>query len=344
MNKIDPEFSKQVAAIRNSVRRSERKDYVATYTEREYLNGKTREERVLILRTRGCSWSYHSGCSMCGYWDDTNPNIGRDDLFSQASSFLERFPRGEVLKIFTSGSFFDPVEVHPDFQKMMVEEVLKGYEFLVVETRPEYVRKASEWIGKYSGRMQVAIGLESTDPLILRRSVNKNYDLSDFIGAAAALHSIGISVRTYLLLKPPFLTEGEAIADTIKSAREVAPYSDFLSINPVDIQRGTFVESLYKEGNYRPPWLWSVVEVLLSLRDIGIPVVSLVTAAGKRRGAHNGHTCDRRFSDAIRKYSETLDFGILESLSCTCKELWKTFLREEENLGFPIGEAMQLDE
>ncbi|MGC8645454.1 MAG: archaeosine biosynthesis radical SAM protein RaSEA [Thermoplasmata archaeon] len=344
MNKIDPELSREVAAIRNSVRRSERRDYVATYNEVEYLNGKTRRERVLILRTRGCSWSYHSGCSMCGYWDDTNPNIGKDDLFAQSSAFLEAFPKGEVLKIFTSGSFFDPVEVHPDFQKKMVEEALEGYEFLVVETRPEYVKRASEWIGKYSGRLQVAIGLESTDPLVLRKSVNKNYDFDDFKEAAETLHSVGISVRAYLLLKPPFLTESEAITDVIKSARELAPYSDFISINPTDIQRGTLVERLYKEGNYRPPWLWSVVEVLLSLKDLGIPVVSLVTAAGKRRGAHNGHSCDRGFAEAIRKYSETLDYGFLEKLNCSCRESWRAFIKEEEHLGLPIAEAMQLDE
>ncbi|MEM0128237.1 MAG: TIGR01210 family radical SAM protein, partial [Thermoplasmatales archaeon] len=167
MNKIDLDLAREVVEIRNSTRRSTKRDYVATYTEREYLNGKTRTERVLILRTRGCSWSYHSGCSMCGYWGDTNPDIGKEDLISQISAFLSEFPQGEVLKVFTSGSFFDPVEVHPEVQKKMMEDILKGYDYLVVETRPEFVKKASEWIGKYSGKLQVAIGLESTDNSIL---------------------------------------------------------------------------------------------------------------------------------------------------------------------------------
>ncbi|MEM0138580.1 MAG: archaeosine biosynthesis radical SAM protein RaSEA [Thermoplasmatales archaeon] len=344
MNKIDLDLAKEVATIRNSTRRSTRRDFVATYLEREYLNGKTRNERVLILRTRGCSWSYHSGCSMCGFWGDTNPNIGSDDLIAQVNSFLKEFPEGEVLKVFTSGSFFDPVEIHPDIQKRIMEDALERYEYMVVETRPEFVKKASEWIWKYSGKLQVAIGLESTDKSVLVNSINKDYDFENFKEAAQLLHSIGISVRTYLLLKPPFMTEAESILDVVRSAREVSEYSDFISINPMDVQKGTLVESLYKQGNYRPPWLWSVVEVLLSLKDLRLPVVSLITAAGKKRGAHNGHVCDRTFSEAIRKYSETLDYGYLESLSCSCKDSWETFLKIEENLGISIGEIEQYDE
>ncbi|MCL5874385.1 MAG: archaeosine biosynthesis radical SAM protein RaSEA, partial [Candidatus Thermoplasmatota archaeon] len=259
MNKVDPQLAKEIAGIRNSISRSDRTDYVTTYTEKEFFNNKTTLERVLILRTRGCSWSYHSGCSMCGYWDDTNPEIGKEELENQINSFLKEHPKGEVLKIFTSGSFFDPIEIDSGLQLSIIERVLQGYDHLIVESRPEYIRKVVGDLKKFGGRVQVAIGLESTDPSILKNSVNKNYDFGDFKEAAMLLRENGISVRTYLLLKPPFMTESEAIRDSIKSARELAQYSDFISINPMNIQRGTLVERMYKEGNYRPPWLWSVV-------------------------------------------------------------------------------------
>jgi radical SAM enzyme (TIGR01210 family) len=343
MNKVDPRFAREIAGIRNSISRSERTDYVTTYTEKEFFNGRTATERVLILRTRGCSWSYHSGCSMCGYWGDTNPEIGKEELEKQINSFLEEYPDGEVLKIFTSGSFFDPIEIDPDLQLSIIEKVLHGYDHLIVESRPEYIKKVVGDLKKYAGRVQVAIGLESTDPSVLKNSVNKNYDFGDFKEAAVLLRENGISVRTYLLLKPPFMTESEAIGDSIKSARELAQYSDFISINPMNIQTGTLVERMYKEGNYRPPWLWSVVHVLQSLRDVGIPVVSLITASGKRRGAHNGHVCDRKFSEGIRKYSETLDFRFLDELKCECHESWKNFVEVEEETGMPVNEVILND-
>lgn len=343
MNKVDPQYAREIAGIRNSISRSDRTDYVTTYTEREFFNGKTTVERVLILRTRGCSWSYHSGCSMCGYWDDTNPEIGRAELESQINAFLGEFPRGEVLKIFTSGSFFDPIEIDSILQMTIIERVLEGYDHLIVESRPEYIRSVIGKLRRFGERIQVAIGLESTDPTILKTSVNKNYDFDDFREAATLLRENGISVRTYLLLKPPFLTEREAVKDSIKSARDLAPYSDFISINPMNIQRGTLVEKLYKEGNYRPPWLWSVVEVLKSLRETGMPVVSLITASGKKRGAHNGHACDRKFSDGIRRYSETLDYSHLDQLQCGCYEDWKNFVDTEEDAGTPMSEVVLHD-
>ncbi len=340
MNKIDLQLAGEVRGIRNSISRSDKTDYVTTYTEREFFEGKTREERVLILRTRGCSWSYHSGCSMCGYWDDTNPDIGKEELSAQVDSFLQEFPRGDVLKIFTSGSFFDPVEVDREVQLATMKRVLEGYNSLIVESRPEYVLKIVEDLKQFSGRLQVAIGLESTDGNILRDSVNKDYDFEDFKKAAKLLHEIGISVRTYLLLKPPYVTESEAITDTVRSARELAEYCDFISINPMNIQRGTLVEKLYREGNYRPPWLWSVVKVLQSLKGTRIPMVSLVTASGKKRGAHNGHACDRNFSEAIKKFSETQDYSPIDALKCDCLGSWKNFTEIEDTIHHPISEVV----
>ncbi len=343
MNRVDPQFAGEIAGIRNAISRSNRTDYVTTYTEREFFNGKTTLERVLILRTRGCSWSYHSGCSMCGYWDDTNPEIGKAELENQVSAFLKEFPRGEVLKIFTSGSFFDPIEIDSGSQHEIIERVLEGYGHLIVESRPEYIHKVVGDLKRYGNRVQVAIGLESTDPDILKNSVNKNYDFDDFKKAATLLRENGVSVRTYLLLKPPFVTESEAVKDAIKSARDLAPYSDFISINPMNIQRGTLVEKMYREGNYRPPWLWSVVTVLQSLKGVGVPTVSLITASGKKRGSHNGHSCDRKFSEGIRKYSETLDYAYLDDLSCECKETWRNFVEVEEETGAPISEVVLND-
>lgn len=343
MNNIDLQFAGEIRSIRERISRSQRVDYVTTYTEREFFDGKTRDERVLILRTRGCSWSYHSGCSMCGFWEDTNPNITKNEIMNQIESFLKEYSKGDVLKIFTSGSFFDPIEISEDIQLLIIQKLLENYNYLIVESRPEYIINRADKLKEFAGRIQVAIGMESTDPAVLKYLINKNYDFEDFKEAAQELHKNGISVRAYLLMKPPFMKEDEAIRDTIQSARAVADYADFISINPMNIQKGTLVETLYKEGNYRPPWLWSVVEVLLALKDIKIPVVSLITASGKRRGPHNGHSCDRSFSEAIRKYSETLNFSYLENLQCECRTRWESFRENETTVPIQVNEALYYD-
>ncbi len=340
MNIIDGDFSLEIRKIRNSIERSERKDFVTTYTEREFLNGKTSNERVLILRTRGCSWSYHSGCSMCGFWEDTNPNIRGDDIEKQVDEFLKIHPKGEVLKVFTSGSFLDPLEIPKDVQARVLKKLMDAYDFVVIETRPEYVNKSIDMIKGYSGKIQVAIGLESTDPKVLKYSINKNYTFEDYKRAAIMLHENGISVRTYVLLKPPFLTEREAIEDSVRTINDLLPYSDIISLNPLNVQKGTYVEYLYKSGRFRPPFLWSVIEVLLRTRNQEVPIVSLITGSGKKRGAHNGHICDVKISEAIRRYSETWDYGYIEGLDCECKLDWTNFMNAESQISFPIGELL----
>lgn len=340
MNIIEGDFSLDIRRIRESIDRSDRIDYVTTYTEKEYLKGKTREERVLILRTRGCSWSYHSGCSMCGFWEDTNPKIKAEDIEAQVDDFLLKFPKGDVIKIFTSGSFLDDIEIRKDVQRKILDKLEKGYENIIIETRPEYVKKSIDFLKQYGERLQVAIGLESSNQNVLKYSVNKNYTYEDFRNAAILLKNNGISVRTYVLLKPPFLTEAEAIKDSVQTIFDVMPYSDIISLNPLNVQKGTYVEFLYKQGRFRPPYLWSVIEVLLKTKNQKVPVVSLITGSGKKRGAHNGHTCDYNFSDAIRKYSETWNYEYIEKLECGCKEDWKTFLATEDSISFPIGEYL----
>ncbi|HLE45507.1 MAG TPA: TIGR01210 family radical SAM protein, partial [Thermoplasmata archaeon] len=93
---------------------------------------------------------------------------------------------------------------------------------------------------------------------------------------------------------------------------------------PVNVQSRTLVDRLYRRGEYRPPWLWSVVEVLERTRDLQAHVKSHPTAAGRPRGAHNCGACDRRVADAIEEFSLGLrkDF---EDLDCRCKDVWRAY-------------------
>ena len=44
---------------------------VRCWSEKDVLEGKIVDTFVIILRTRGCSWSLNSGCTMCGYFNDS---------------------------------------------------------------------------------------------------------------------------------------------------------------------------------------------------------------------------------------------------------------------------------
>ena len=54
------------------------------------------------------------------------------------------------------------------------------------------------------------MGLETVHPDVLPR-LNKHLDLEDFRDAATRLKRAGIRVRTFILLRPPFLSEADGV-------------------------------------------------------------------------------------------------------------------------------------
>src|SRR6266516_2786749 len=173
-------------------------------------------------------------------------------------------------------------------------------------------------------QLEIALGLESTNDRVLRFAVNKVWGLKEHAHAAQLAHATGATVKTYLLIKPPFLTEREAIEDAVRSGHEADPHSDTVSFNPVNVQSRTIVDRLFRRGEYRPPWLWSVVDVLERTQDLKAHVKSHPTAGGRARGAHNCGSCDRAVVNAIEEFSLGLrrDF---RDLSCSCQDVWGAY-------------------
>ncbi|NIO19337.1 MAG: hypothetical protein GTN76_00975 [Candidatus Aenigmarchaeota archaeon] len=151
-------------------------------------------------------------------------------------------------------------------------------------------------------------------------------------------------MRVYLLLKPPFLTEEEAIADTIASAlAAVRDGATTISINPVVVHKGTLLEILWRQKNYRPPWLWSVIETLKELRKhlpAHINVICHPVAGGKSRGPHNCGRCDKHILHAIRTFSLTQNQKPFIDLNCACKPLWEAIKKLETVNREPLLEEL----
>ena len=61
---------------------------------------------------------------------------------------------------------------------------------------------------------------------------------------------VGVGVKGCLLLKPPFLTESEAVDDMVESVRQCANINGChtVSMNSADVQRYTVVNTLFSEG------------------------------------------------------------------------------------------------
>ncbi|MGI0139902.1 MAG: archaeosine biosynthesis radical SAM protein RaSEA [Thermoplasmata archaeon] len=310
--------------------------FVNQWVEEEALGAERVRAFVLILKTRGCYWADVKGCSMCGYSKDT---LGRSatpgELREQLARALARYQGEPYVKVYTSGSFLDDREVDPESRI----EILRGFSGarrFLFETLPEFptAETLAPLRAVFPGEIEVALGLESTDPIVLQRFVNKGSPPSEYLAAADRVRGLGYRAKGYLLLKPPYLTERESTEDVVRSIGEAAAHFDALSVNPVHIQNGTVVEWLYHRRQYRPPWLWSVVDALRggALKRGTARLVSFPTAGGLARGPHNCGACDRPVLRAIHEASLTQEFSLLDALECDCRAEHRR-LYELEGLG-----------
>ena len=222
---------------------------------------------TVILRTKGCAWWWKSGCTFCGYFNDVRDDVTSEDMFSQweeAKRKTENFKGCKMVKVYTSGTFFEDRENPPEWQDHVLRETYEMGLHLVVEAQAQMCTEEKlAWVAERHPGCTVAIGLEAYDNTVLRFHANKGFSIRQWHRAVELLRENSLRVKTYLLFKPPFMSEGDALEHTSRWVMEVSKISDEVSINPMNIQRGTIVDRLFRNREYRPPWLWSLVEMIV---------------------------------------------------------------------------------
>ena len=318
---------------------------LACWRGRERYDGTILECLTVIFKTSGCCWNQ---CLMCSYrheryTGELSRELQGTYLFSQLAWVQEHHKPDEyqMVKIFTSGSFFDPREIPPGV-RTRIATAFHG-KIVIAETRPEFVLEESITPfltgiddGSWKTPLICAIGLETSDDQIRTKCIRKGFLFSDFIDAAVRARASGANVKAYLLFKPLFLTEREAIEDMKRSIRHVLDHVDIISLNPCTVQRRTDLEWYWKRGAYRPPYLWSVLEIL---KESPVHLTCDPVGGGKQRGAHNCGACDNGIVKGIRDYSLTADRDLVASLlemECTCKEEWHAVLDQEMPFCMPL--------
>ena len=200
------------------------------FLERERLaNGDAVESGVVLLTNKECPWR----CLMCDLWKETmletvpvgaiprQIDFAREQLANlrrahAAETSSSLWP--EQLKLYNSGSFFDAAAI-PFEDYGEIARRVAGVRNVVVESHPRLIGEATlRWRDLRGGEaVEVAMGLETAHPGVLER-LNKKFDLDQFAHAAEFLRSAGIALRVFLLVRPPFLDEEQAVIWAVKSA------------------------------------------------------------------------------------------------------------------------------
>ncbi|MCD4710020.1 MAG: hypothetical protein K8R52_04180 [Bacteroidales bacterium] len=222
------------------------------------LNGDVQEVSAILLTNRECPYS----CLMCDLWKHTTrETVPVGAIPAQIEYALEKLSVATCLKLFNSGSFFDPKAI-PVEDYPRIASLLAGFENVLVESHPAFVgRECLEFSKMLDGGLQVAIGLECVHPEVLPR-LNKGMTLAGFKRAIGFLQAHGISTRAFILLRPPFLSEEEGVEWACRSIDFAFNCRvDVCSVIPVRAGNGA-LDRLADEGFFQEPSIQSLERVI----------------------------------------------------------------------------------
>ncbi|MSU34028.1 MAG: radical SAM protein [Pedosphaera sp.] len=226
-------------------------------------NGVARKGVTVFLTNSECPWR----CLMCDLWKHTTlAPVPPGAIPAQIDWALRDADRGSVdyLKLYNAGSFFDPRAIPPSDLPAIADRA-RRFQKLVVECHPRLVGdRCVEFRDQLAGTtcLEVAMGLETAHPGVLER-LNKRITTDDFARAVEFLKRAQIAVRTFILVKPPFLDESESLEWAKRSIDFAFDCGvDVVSLIPTRSGNGA-MEELELRQVFSPPRIETLHAVLL---------------------------------------------------------------------------------
>lgn len=321
---------------------------------RECMHDETVPRAVLFLPViHGCSWKHKcGGCLNCGMAQGMNIDLPSalavKPVLDRVATWVVRQKESPAwVCIYNEGSFLNPDELHQLAQRLILEITADtGFvRRITIESRPEFIteealKTASQIATSHGVEIEIGQGVEVRNNFVRRCCINKGFSWDTFERKVKAIAECeGLRSLAYVLLKPPFLTEREAIDEAIRTIQECFRIGvDAVSLEAMSIQEWTLVEYLWLREFYRVPMLWSVIYVLSKVAPLGE-----VRIGGEPetyfpyslRAAHNwgacGGKCNARIWDRFRRYNETHDPNYLTESSCECEEGWSREINKDRH-------------
>lgn len=231
--------------------------YAFLWEEEAGASGEPVPTATVFLTNRECPYR----CLMCDLWKNTlDQRVPTGAIAAQIRHTLERLPPARQIKLYNSGSFFDPQAIPPEDYAEIAQGV-RGFERVIVEAHPRLIgERCLRFRDLLAGRLEVAVGLETVCPHVLER-LNKQFTWNDFQRVAALLSRQSVALRVFLLLRPPFMTEKEGVfwgKRSLEAAFEAG--AAVCCLIPTRAGNGA-MEALAASGDYVPPSLASLEAV-----------------------------------------------------------------------------------
>ncbi len=232
--------------------------YASLWEEETGEEGFPISTATLFLTNKECPFR----CLMCDLWQNTlTETVPVGAIPHQIRQALSELPPAKQIKLYNSGSFFDPKAIPPEDYPAIAQEIV-GFERVIVECHPAFISPhLFKFSSLLSAKLEVAMGLETANPQILEK-LNKQITLDSFRTRSNFLAQHGIALRVFILLRPPYQSEEEGLF-WAKRSLDFAFDCGATACCVIPVRDGNgAMEALSEEGNYTPPRIASLVEAV----------------------------------------------------------------------------------
>lgn len=341
---------RELSRMKNQNNMTTLKKVLFTESRSGFYNNEYVKRLVLFLKGTGCSFATETGgCTFCGFYNATNfgDKISDEDYILQIKDVINdngiNLNEYQIICIYNDGSMLKEEEISFKVLEQAIELLSKnqGIRKIVLEARinditEEKIKRLRELTDK---QLEIPVGFESANPIVRDLCVNKSFENWVFESKCELAKKYDVDVIPLLMLKPPFLSENEAINDFINSLK----YLEKLNLKRIDmelptIELYTIMNDLWLNNIYTPAKLWSVIKIVEEKHNLGLrtplyisPTNYSVPAEAK---AANCSKCNETIYKAFEDYNKLGDSSIFNKIKCSCKKEWEVLITDYNNDNF----------
>jgi radical SAM enzyme (TIGR01210 family) len=247
---------------------------------------------------------------MCDLWRNTlTETVPLGAIPAQIDHALLELPPARQLKLYNSGSFFDPHAI-PQQDYGRIAHRANRFDRLIVENHPALTGDGClHFRDMLCARLEVAMGLETAHPEVLAR-LNKRMTLDQFASAANFLRRNEIDLRVFILVQPPYVQAAEALHWAERSLDFAMEHGAKAAVLiPTRAGNGA-MDELMAKGQFAPPALHTLESAMEY--GLGLKAGRVFADIWGLRASCAG--CLSLRADRLRKMN--LEQAVLDRIAC----------------------------